>query len=241
MPQDFAQAFNWYKLAADAGDREAQFALGMMLDAGPRRQPGSPARRRVHREGRQPGPDRRHVQSRPAAPRRRRAHRAIPSGRRSFSPPRRSRAAPMPNMRWPSSTPPAIRRPRRTIRSPPSGTRPPPGSASCRRRSTTPSGSSTAPASPRTRRRRRCGSSAPPQTGDPDRPEPPRPHPRHRRRACRPTRSTRPSGTILPASAGKQDEWLDSFVAGLSEPSSARRPPTRRSAGRADEPTAPAA
>ena len=34
MPQDFAKAYEWYRLAADAGDREAQFALGMMYMQG---------------------------------------------------------------------------------------------------------------------------------------------------------------------------------------------------------------
>ena len=34
VPQDFAKAVEWYRLAADAGDREAQFALGMMYMQG---------------------------------------------------------------------------------------------------------------------------------------------------------------------------------------------------------------
>lgn len=34
VPQDFAKAVEWYRLAADAGDREAQFALGMLYMQG---------------------------------------------------------------------------------------------------------------------------------------------------------------------------------------------------------------
>ena len=57
VKRDYAKAADWYKRAADGGDREAMFALAMLRLGGPRR-PGQPRGGRqaagVLRQARQP-------------------------------------------------------------------------------------------------------------------------------------------------------------------------------------------
>ena len=121
------------------------------------------------------------------------------------------------------------RRPARTIRSRCSGSPRRRAWGSSRRRSTTPSACSTATASPRTRRQRRPGSSARAEAGDPI-----AQNRLARILAIGAGATARPGGRrrkwhYLAQGAGKEDEWLDTFVSGLSEdaaPRGRRRRPT---------------
>ena len=98
MPRNFKEAARWYGSPPTGGDREAQFALGMMYLEG-RGVAADPAKAgRLFREGRRPGPGRRHLQLSPALSRRQ-----GPPARTSAAPPRCSPRRPTPATPTPST------------------------------------------------------------------------------------------------------------------------------------------